>query len=133
MRRLGSHSRSLLLIAVLVVLAAMPAIAGDITAYEKRAFLDAQSAGKSIVVFVSADWCPICRKQRPSVDALAGDQKFAGVVVFVVSYDADKETLRELNVRKQSTLIAFKGKDERTRFTAETNYQSIRALFQSSL
>jgi thioredoxin 1 len=120
----------LLLAAVLGAPAA--AAAGEPVAYSKQALLDAQNAGKSIVVFVTASWCPNCRKQQPIVHTLATDPAFADTVVLVIDYDTDKQALRDLDVRMQSTLIAFKGATERTRSTAVTSPEALRALFSSA-
>ena len=63
---------------------------------------------------------------------LSGNPAFAPVSVFVVDY-ADKTTLRELNVTERSTLVAFKGKTERSRSSFETDPKAIRAIFEASM
>ena len=121
---------------VLVAVALLlPGISGaaDVTTYSKQAFLDAQSAGKAIIVFVTASWCPNCRKQQPIVDELSRERAFADAIVFVIDYDSSKDALRDLDVRMQSTLIAFHGRTERMRSTAVTDPVAVRALFQSAL
>jgi thioredoxin 1 len=109
------------------------ASAAELSTYTKQAFLDAQGAGKPIIVFVTASWCPNCRKQQPIVDELTRDKAFADAVVFVIDYDSSKDALRDLDVRMQSTLIAFHGRTERMRSTAVTDPVAVRALFQSAL
>ena len=118
-----------------VVVALMPALslAGPAAKYNKQALEQAQDAGKPIIVFVTASWCPNCRAQQPIVDTLTKDPAFSEAVLFVVDYDSEKQALRELNVTMQSTLIAFRGKTERKRSTAVTDPEQIRALFQSAL
>ena len=113
----------------------MPALslAGPVAKYNKQALEQAQDAGKPIIVFVTASWCPNCRAQQPIVDTLTKDPAFSEAVLFVVDYDSEKQALRELNVTMQSTLIAFRGKTERKRSTAVTDPEQIRALFQSAL
>ena len=107
--------------------------AAPMSAYSKQAFVDAQSAGKPIVVFVHAGWCVTCRKQEPTLKQLTADPAFADVVVFVVDFDKDKPTLRELNVADRSTLVAYNGKTERKRASFVTDPAAIRALFESAL
>ena len=107
--------------------------AAEVSTYTRQAFLEAQSAGKPIIVFVTASWCPNCRKQQPIVDELTRDKAFADAVVFVIDYDSSKDALRDLDVRMQSTLIAFHGRTERMRSTAVTDPVAVRALFQSAL
>jgi thioredoxin 1 len=121
--------------ALALVVLMFPAIgaAGEPVTYSKPAFTEAQNANKPIVVFVTASWCPNCRKQQPLVDQLAKDQAFADTLIFVIDFDSDKQALKDLNAQMQSTLIAFKGKTERMRSTAVTNPEKIRELFQSAL
>jgi hypothetical protein len=66
------------------------------------------------------------------IKELSADPAFASVHVFTVDY-ADKTTLRELNVTERSTLVAFKGKTERSRSSFETDAKAIRAVFESAL
>jgi thioredoxin len=128
--------RALAAILALAVVGLLPpaiGTAGEPVIYSKPAFIEAQNADKPIVVFVTASWCPNCRKQQPLVDSMSKDQAFANTVIFVVDFDSDKQALRDLNAQMQSTLIAFKGKTERMRSTAVTNPEKIRELFQSAL
>ena len=53
--------------------------AAEVQTYSKDAFQQAQAAGKPIVVFVTASWCPNCRKQQPVVDTMSKDKAFADV------------------------------------------------------
>ncbi|HEY7647545.1 MAG TPA: thioredoxin family protein [Methylomirabilota bacterium] len=124
---------AILALAVVGLLSPAIGTAGEPVTYSKPAFIEAQNAGKPIVVFVTASWCPNCRKQQPLVDQMSKDQAFANTVIFVVDFDSDKQALRDLNAQMQSTLIAFKGKTERMRSTAVTNPEKIRELFQSAL
>jgi hypothetical protein len=66
------------------------------------------------------------------IKELSADAAFAAVQVFTVDY-ADKATLRELKVTERSTLIAFKGKTERSRSSFETDPKAIRAIFESAV
>lgn len=120
---------------VLVALALLSSAASgaDVQTYSKDAFQNAQAAGKPIVVFVTASWCPNCRKQQPVVDTLSKDKAFADAVLFVINFDSDKQALKDLNVMMQSTLIAFHGNTERARSTAVTDQEAIRALFLKAL
>jgi thiol-disulfide isomerase/thioredoxin len=133
MNRLRRCAHAALLVALAILALPSAAPASPMTPYDKQAFLDAQNAGKPIVVFVHAWWCVTCRKQQPIVERLTKDQHFGDVVVFVVNYDKDKDTLRELNVADRSTLVAFRGKAERKRASFVTAPAEIEALFQSTL
>jgi thioredoxin 1 len=101
--------------------------------WNQAAFTSAQNAGKSIIVDVTAPWCPTCAKQRPTIAALEHDPEFARAIIFEVDFDTQKDVLRKMHVSAQSTLIAFKGKTEMTRATGVTDPAEIRALFARSL
>jgi thiol-disulfide isomerase/thioredoxin len=120
---------------VTLALAVSPWVASgaEMQTYSKDAFQQAQAAGKPIVVFVTASWCPNCRKQQPVVDTMAKDKAFADAVLFVINFDSDKQALKDLNVLMQSTRIAFRGNTERARSTAVTDPDAIRALFHKAL
>ncbi|HXH84658.1 MAG TPA: thioredoxin family protein [Candidatus Tectomicrobia bacterium] len=126
-RSLAAPLLAVLLCAVL----AAPAAAGPMTPYDRQAFLAAREAGRPVVVFVHAAWCVTCRRQQPVLEKLARDPAFADVVVFVVNYDRDKDALRELGIADRSTLVAYRGADERRRASFVTDEAQIRALFES--
>lgn len=132
MKRCARLAGTLVVLAV-VILVPMLGWAAEVQTYSKQAFIAAQDSGRPIVVFVTASWCPNCRKQQPVVDSISKDASFADAFVFVIDYDADKQALRDFDVRMQSTLIAFKGKAERMRSSAVTHPDAIRKLFQSAL
>ena len=55
------------------------------------------------------------------------------MAVFQVDFDKQKGFLQEHKVRWQSTLIVFKGKEEKGRSTGDTDPGSIRALLEKGL
>lgn len=97
------------------------------------AFEKAKASGKSIVVEVSAPWCPTCKVQAPIIESLLTKPEFKNVTVFEVDFDSQKDALRALNTQKQSTLITFKGKTETGRSTGDTNPASIEKLFRAAI
>lgn len=94
--------------------------------YNEKAFNEARSAGKPVLINVTAPWCPTCRQQKPIIGAI--EQERPSLVVFEVDFDSSKNVLRKLRVRSQSTLIVFKGEKEVGRSTAETDPERLRAL-----
>ncbi|MDE2362931.1 MAG: thioredoxin family protein [Hyphomicrobiales bacterium] len=107
-------------------------------AAEQKAFTDAgfaaaQKAGKPIVVAVHASWCPTCKAQVPILSKIEQDPRFKNLVVFRVDFDAQKDVVKQFNVRMQSTLIAFKGATETARSVGDTNADSINALVAKTL
>jgi thiol:disulfide interchange protein len=101
--------------------------------FSAAAFAAAQAAGRPILIEVHADWCPTCHAQRPHVEAVAADPRMAGAVLFTVDFDGQKAELRQLRVRSQSTLIAFRGSEERGRAIGITDPVAIRELLMRAL
>ena len=59
--------------------------------------------------------------------------KYAGLVIFLVDFDAQKDALWDLDARTPATLIAFKGDAETGRSVGVTRLDSIAALVATTL
>lgn len=119
-------------IAIAVIAAlAMPALAA--TKFTPAALAEAQKAGKSILVEVSAPWCPVCRAQKVVLGELSKQARFKNIVKFVVDFDTQKDALKALDVRAQSTLIVYKGDKETGRLAYDASKESIEALLAKAL
>jgi thioredoxin-like negative regulator of GroEL len=101
--------------------------------FDAAAFQAAQKAGQPILVTVHADWCSTCRTQDPIVDALLKEPPYSRYAVFRVDFDRQKDVLRQLGVRYQSTLIVFKGAKEVGRSTALVREEEIEAQLARAL
>ena len=110
-----------------------PLLALDKKPFDAKAFEAAQASGKPILVEVTAPWCPTCKAQAPILANLAGQPKFKDMARFEIDFDSQKDLLRKFNVRTQSTLIAFKGKQEVGRSTGDTNAGSIERLLAKAI
>ena len=98
--------------------------------YSDQVFEKLQAAGASIVVFVHADWCPVCQVQKPIVYDFANSKAYGTVKVLMVDFDMQKEVVQKFNVQHQSTLIAFRGGKELNRIVGITQKNLIEVLFQ---
>ena len=96
--------------------------------FDAAAFAAAQAAGKPILVTVFAPWCPTCAKQKPILGKLGAEPANKDLVWFIVDFDSQKDALTTLNVRMQSTLIAFRGRQEMDRSVGVTDEAQIKAL-----
>lgn len=94
--------------------------------YNAGAFQDAQKAGKTILLHVTAPWCPTCKAQHPIVAKI--EKQRPGLVVYDIDFDTSKEALRQFRAQSQSTLIVFKGTKEVGRSIGDTNADRIGAL-----
>jgi thioredoxin 1 len=113
-------------------LASFKAFAGSPLEYSDAAFDAVQKEGKSILIDVSAPWCPTCKAQAPILMELEKDPKYVDFTVFHVDFDSQKAALKRFGVRTQSTLIAFKGSEEKGRSVGDTSHDSIAALFSKA-
>ncbi|MBK9081962.1 MAG: thioredoxin family protein [Rhizobiales bacterium] len=123
--------RTLFVAAAIIV--AAPALAFDAKPFDAQAFAAAQAAGKSILVEVHAPWCPTCKAQAPILSKLSAAPKFKGIVAYRVDFDSQKDALKALGVRQQSTLIAYKGKAETGRSVGSTDPAAIEMLVGSAI
>ena len=124
----------LLAIVALVGLAAAGSAAHAATeaAFEPAAFAAAQAAGKPILVDVWASWCPTCARQQPILKSLAADPTYADLIIFRVDFDKQKDAVRALGARTQSTLVVFHGTVEKGRSVGDTSANSVAALVARS-
>lgn len=116
---------------VLAASAALPATlpalaqgAPTFARYSQAAFDQALAAGQPIVVHVHADWCPTCRAQQTSFNAI-GTPGFRGARLIRVDFDTDKAFLQRFNVRSQSTILVFKGGREVSRLVGQGSREAI--------
>lgn len=116
-----------------VILLALPAAAAEPKPFDDVSFAAAQSSGAPIVVEISAVWCPTCWAQKPIIEKLSTAPEYKDVVILTVNYDSQKDVVRALGARSQSTLIAFRGSTETARSVGDTDADSVEALFKSTL
>lgn len=96
------------------------------------AFEAAQAAGRPILVDVYAPWCPTCRAQEPVIERLTSQPAYDDLIVFRVDFDGQKDALRRFGAQRQSTLIAFRGRQETGRNVGVTAYFEIERLLQTT-
>lgn len=117
---------SLRMLAAVAALIFAAATAHAAQPFDAKAFEQAQASGKTILIDVTAPWCPTCRKQRPILAEV--EKERPTLVAFEVDFDSAKDTLRRFKVQSQSTLIVFKGATEVGRSTGQTDPAQIRSL-----
>ena len=129
-----SQIRALLAgLVVVIVVGSVPAAAAEWKEFSPEALAVANEAGKPILVDVFAVWCPTCRAQNPILVKLTKEPKYKDLVVLKADFDAQKEELRALNVRSQSTLIVFKDGKEVDRSVGDTSELSIEGMLDKTL
>jgi thiol-disulfide isomerase/thioredoxin len=110
-----------------------PLLAAEPVKYDAASFAAAQSAGKSVLVHVTAPWCPTCKAQHQALKGLIGKPEFADLAIFDVDFDSQIDVVKSFKARSQSTMIAFNGSKETGRIVGDANPASIEALMKSAL
>ena len=114
--------------AMIAVAGASGANAGTIKPVSMEAYQVAAAAGKPVIFYVKADWCPVCAKETPIIQSLMHDPAFKDYEVLVVDFDKNKAALQMLHVDRQSTIVVNRGDKEIDRATGLTDAAAIRAL-----
>lgn len=122
-------------IAVTPTFAATPPIvsAPAVRPFNQAAFNAAQTAGKPILVWVHAPWCPVCREQAKTIARVTAGQSYRNMQVFRIDYDTQKPLWQKFGATMQSTLIAFHGKRETARIAHETDYTKVSTVIRSAI
>src|SRR5262245_31689730 len=110
--RLPSHAQAIVIALAFAFPAVTSAAAFEQKKFDAAAFSAAQGSNKPILVDIAASWCPTCKAQHKVLDVLSKKPEFAGLVVFQVDFDMQKDAVKSFGARQQSTLIAFKGTQE---------------------
>ena len=111
----------------------LPAMAGEIKAFDQASFDKLAAEGRPVVLDVSASWCPTCKQQKPIVDGLMKQPAYKEVTTLVIDYDTNKALLKKLKVTMQSTLLAFKGSQEVARSVGDTSPEGIEGLIKKTV
>lgn len=123
----------LLVLASLFVAVSTASAASAWEPYDAARFSRAQEAGRTIVVDVHATWCPVCKAQAPTLEALPGEPRLKDAVFVRVDFDTEKAFLRRHKIPRQSTVLVFKGKRETARSISETRPDKLRAAVFAGL
>ena len=106
--------------------------AGSLKPYNSADFDKALSAGKTIVVHVHADWCPVCHRQAPALQSLADDPAMAGAEFVQVNFDKDRDFLKANRISGQSVILVFKDGREVKRLVGVTDSDSIQSTVKAA-
>lgn len=126
--------RSFLPLATIAIVApAMPAAAQPVQSFTMAKLQAAQKAGTPVLVDAYAPWCPVCRAQHPTIEAMADDPRFGDLLILRLDYDSQTAEKKALGITGQSTLILYKGGKELGRTRGETDAGKIRAFAARAL
>ena len=119
----------LLILAAFFALAAAPVLAAEAFApYDKTALDTSIKSGAPVIVHVHAEWCTVCRRQISVLDELLRDPKFAKVQTVRVNYDRDRDFVSAYKIKRQATILTFKGGQEVARLEYNADSDRIRSV-----
>lgn len=110
-----------------------PASAGEIRHFNRADFQALQAKDAPTIVFVHADWCPICRAQETTINKLLSTPAYRNVTVLKIDFDTERPLWASFGAQKQSTLIGFHGRRETARLAYDANPDKVTALVASTL
>ena len=122
---LNAMFTGILLFSFAVFAAGQPITATELADIEKQ--------GKSAVISTHADWCSTCKKQDKVLANFMKDPDYKNVVFYQVDYDNQKDLLKALNVRSQSTIIVYKNGKEVARATGDTKEAALSKLTRQAI
>lgn len=126
------HFSRFVIFAAALFMWSMSSFAAEVVPFDKAQFEAAQKEGRSILVDITAPWCPTCKAQKPVIEKLVARPEFKDLTIFIIDFDTQKQAVAALKASSQSTLIAFKGMKETGRSVGHTQAASIEALLRSA-
>jgi thiol-disulfide isomerase/thioredoxin len=117
--------------AAVLFLVSAPTLAMDIEPYTPENLLKRQNAGEVVSLSFFAKWCSTCLMQEKVFHSFKGDASVPGTLL-VVDYDHSRQIMKKLRVHAQSTLIVFKGHEEKHRSGGITDPRVLRATLQAA-
>lgn len=92
----------------------------DITSQTQ--FDDAVKDGVSLI-FYHAVWCKLCAEQRPAVEGVSTNAKFAAVFFGEVEYEEHKDLVKSRKIDGFPTVVVYKDNLEVKRFNGKGHSQ----------
>ena len=112
------------LFTVLLLLTTQAAPAAS-EAFTEERFKALQAQGALILVDVHADWCPTCTQQQKILDAYEAARPDAALHRLIVDFDKQKEWVKHFKAPRQSTLLLYRGVEQRWFAVAETREKEV--------
>ena len=94
---------------------------------------DIEKQGKSAVISTHAEWCSTCKTQDKVLAGFMKDPEYKNVIFYQVDYDNQKDLLKALKVRTQSTIIVYKNGKEVARATGDTREAALSKLTRQAI
>jgi len=103
-------------------------LGNDFVLYTESGFKNQLNSGNKLILQFHAAWCPVCKKQKNSLQQALKSESYNGIVVIIADYDKEKELKQLYKIPQQSTLLLFQNKKEISREIAITDFNEIKKL-----
>lgn len=98
--------KKILLVCFSIFLFTVSAYAGEIYVNDDR--LPELSFNQKTILYFHADWCPFCKKFRPTWDAVANDPANQALTTFVrINIDTAKTLKKRFNIEGVPMLVVY--------------------------
>lgn len=126
--------RKLAIALVVSVLSVVPAWAAELEKepFSPERFEALKAEGALVLVDIFATWCPVCKQQQEILGAYREAHPDVALHVLEIDFDRQKEWVREFRAPRQSTLILFKGDEQRWYSVAESRREAIFAALNEA-
>jgi len=126
--------RALLAALFLIVSTVAPSWAAGLEKepFSPERFAALQADGELVLVDIFATWCPVCAEQQKVLAAYREANPGVRLHILEVDFDRHKEWVRQFRAPRQSTLILFRGKEQRWYAVAETRREAIFAALNDA-
>ena len=86
-------------------------------------FENAKASGKTIVVNSYEVWCGTCSKQTKILNQ--AEKEFKDIIFLSYEQSKNKDIAKQLNIKFWTTILVFKGNEEKARIIGQTNKDEI--------
>lgn len=124
---------AVLIAAAAAIIFSVSASASEIRPFDNKSFGTAQAKNSSVIIFVHASWCPICKAQERTIGKLLATHRFKNVTVMKIDFDSQKPLWKKFGVTQQSTLIGFHGRRETARLAHDADPDKVTSVLASTL
>lgn len=100
--------------------------------FSPERFAALQADGELVLVDIFATWCPVCAEQQKVLSAYRESHPNVRFHILEVDFDRHKDWVKQFRAPRQSTLILFRGKEQRWYAVAETRREAIFAALNEA-
>ena len=93
------------------------------TNFSDKVFESAKASGKTVVVNSYEIWCGTCNKQTKILNQ--AEKEFQDIVFLSYEQSKNKDIAEQLNIKFWTTILVFKGNEEKARIIGQTDKDEI--------